>query len=78
MSERPSFNYSFSIDGFGPHYDSNRISGHQFTNPSMNIAIYAENGKGKTFISRAFVLDEKKDELSLLILNDIDMPIPCA
>lgn len=66
MSEKPSFNYSFSIDGFGPHYDSNRISGHQFTNPSMNIAIYAENGKGKTFISRAFALDEKKDELSLL------------
>lgn len=38
MSEKPSFNYSFSIDGFGPHYDSNRISGHQFMNPSMNIA----------------------------------------
>ncbi len=54
------FNYVFSIDGLGPHYDKNKIHGNNFSSSSMNIAIYAENGKGKTFISRAFALNEKE------------------
>lgn len=50
--------FSFVADGIGPHYDKNKI------NDSMNasaptIAIYAENGTGKTFFTRMFALSEK-------------------
>lgn len=56
---------SFIINGIGPHYAYNMINSKNYAKSAINIAIYAENGKGKTFISRCFALDESKDDLSI-------------
>ncbi len=45
-----SFNVSLSLKGIGPHKDTKfdaNIS-------SLTVAIYAENGSGKSFISKSF------------------------
>ena len=49
---------SFSVDGIGPHYGQKKISNSKFATSALNIALYAENGTGKTFISRMFALSE--------------------
>lgn len=49
---------SFLADGIGPHYGDNKITNNRFTTGGMNIAVYAENGTGKTFFSRMFALSE--------------------
>lgn len=56
---------SFNINGIGPHYADNMIKSKNDAKSAINIAIYAENGKGKTFISICFALDESKDDLSI-------------
>ena len=50
--------FSFISDGIGPHYDENKINA-SINASAPKIAIYAENGTGKTFFSRMFALSEK-------------------
>lgn len=49
---------SFVANGIGPHYGDNRLTNNKFSTGALNIAIYAENGTGKTFLSRMFALSE--------------------
>ncbi len=49
---------SFVANGIGPHYGDNRLTNNKFSTGALNIAIYAENGTGKTFLSRIFALSE--------------------
>ena len=49
--------FSFSLDGIGPHYDKNKIDD-SFNSSAPRLAIYAENGTGKTFFTRMFALSE--------------------
>lgn len=48
---------SFQVDGVGPHFDANRIDKCSFSVTGLTTAVYAENGTGKTFISRMFALN---------------------
>lgn len=48
--------YDIRVDGIGPHYDTKKISFKRTFSNNLKIAIYAENGTGKTFISRMFAL----------------------
>lgn len=50
---------TFDADGIGPHYNGNKINNSQHATGALKIAIYAENGTGKTFFSRMFALNEK-------------------
>ena len=50
---------TFDADGIGPHYNGNKINNSQHATGALKIAIYAENGTGKTFFSRMFALSEK-------------------
>ena len=49
---------SFVANGIGPHYGYNRLTNNKFSTGALNIAVYAENGTGKTFLSRMFALSE--------------------
>lgn len=51
-------NFSFNVDGIGPHYSENKVSD-SLCASAPHIAIYAENGTGKTFFARMFALAEK-------------------
>ena len=50
--------FSFMANGVGPHYDQNKINAN-INASAPTIAIYAENGTGKTFFTRMFALSEK-------------------
>lgn len=49
----------FNANGIGPHYDDNSINNSQYSTSAIKVAIYAENGIGKTFFSRMFALSQK-------------------
>lgn len=52
-------NMKLSINGIGPHFGNNRIEDNRNIS-KQNTAIFAENGSGKTFISRMFSLHSKE------------------
>ncbi|MGI6578791.1 MAG: AAA family ATPase [Saccharofermentanales bacterium] len=59
------FSIALEIDNIGPHSDNNKIDFEDQVS-SNQIAFYAANGTGKSFISRSFNLacPDKKDESS--------------
>lgn len=57
--------FSFKANGIGPHFDRQQINSTPFSNSSVKIAIYAQNGMGKTFFSRMFALSENTNLLSV-------------
>lgn len=65
--------YDIKVDGIGPHCDTKKISFRKTFSNNLKIAIYAENGTGKTFISRMFALQGRtlgtKDTERLLSLD---------
>ena len=51
---------SFSANGIGPHFDSTQIHECSFSVSGLLLAVYAENGTGKTFFSRMFALSNEQ------------------
>ena len=67
-----SIKVNLNVNDIGPHSDAKSISESKGMN-NLKIAIYAQNGSGKTFISRMFALSEDLDDTNdyshLLTLN---------
>ncbi len=54
------FLVSFTANGVGPHFDSTQIHECSFSVSGLLLAVYAENGTGKTFLSRMFALSSEQ------------------